>query len=52
MAYIEIQNDELYDELRQKNFLIEDLEIKLDNYIEINELLNTELEKIKKQNKD
>jgi hypothetical protein len=42
LAKVEIDNDELRYEIRQVEFIVKDLEQKLDSQLEINELLATE----------
>ena len=47
LAKVEIENDELRYEIRQVEFIVKDLEQKLDSQLEINELLATEQEEMK-----
>lgn len=47
LAKVEIENDELRYEIRQVEFIVKDLEQKLDSQLEINELLTTEQEEMK-----
>ena len=47
MAKLEIENDELKNDARQMGYLAEDLEMKLDSQLELNELLKTEHEEMK-----
>lgn len=47
LAKLEIENDERLYEIRQMEFIVKDLEQKLDSQLEINELLTTEQEEMK-----
>lgn len=47
LAKIEIENDELKNDIRQMEFMVEDSEQKLDSQLEINELLNTEQDEMR-----
>lgn len=52
LAKLEIENDELKNDARQMGYLAEDLEMKLDSQLELNELLKTEHEEMKQDMDD
>lgn len=52
LAKIEIENDELKNDARQMGYMAEDLEMRLDSQLELNELLKTEHEEMKQDSDD